>query len=162
MTAFSDYLESGLLHHLFRNGSFPKPTNIAIALCSGVPRESNTGSSQYAKGGTLPEIPSGTPSGASTGYARYDLGNPSSNGDSSWSYFIADHNAGSGLIKNTNTVLFPTALTDWGWISGIAIVDSGQYGVGNMLMYAQLNNPRIIYQGDSVKFDLSTLQIKLQ
>lgn len=65
------------------------------------------------------------------------------------------------LLK-IQTQYYLTALTDWGWISGIAIVDSGQYGVGNMLMYAQLNNPRIIYQGDSVKFDLSTLQIKLQ
>ena len=43
------------------------------------------------------------------------------------------------------TILFDTALQDWGWVSGIAIVDSGEYGTGNMLMYAQLNNPRIIY-----------------
>ena len=70
MTAFSDYLESGLLHHVFRGQDFPKPANVAIALCSGVPRDSDTGVSQYANGGTLPEIPSGNSTGASTGYGR--------------------------------------------------------------------------------------------
>jgi hypothetical protein len=162
MTAFSDYLESGLLHHIFRGQSFPKPTNIAIALCSGVPSESSTAVSNYKNGGPLPELPSGNSSNQLTGYARYNLGNPASQGNSVWTYALDDHNAGSGLIKNTSTILFPTALTDWGWVSGIAIVDSGEYGTGNMLMYAQLNNPRIIYQGDSVKFDLSTLQIKFR
>ena len=51
------------------------------------------------------------------------------------------------------------ALVDWGGVSGIAIVDSGEYGTGNLLMWAQLENPRIIYTGDTVKFDSSTLQI---
>lgn len=162
MSAFSDYLESGLLHHVFRGQSFPKPANIAIALCSGVPVDSDTGVSNYANAGPLPELPSGDNNGQDTGYRRYDLGDPSLLGDDFWTYDISDHNVGSGLIKNTNTILFPTALTDWGWISGIAIVDSGEYGVGNMLMYSELSNPRVIYQGDSVKFDLSTLQIKFK
>lgn len=162
MTAFSDYLESGLLHHVFRKQTFPKPTNIAIALCSGVPVDSDTGYANYTYGGPLPELPSGDSEGNLTGYARKDLGDPSVLGDSVWSYNIDDHNAGSGLIKNSSTILFDTAMQDWGWVSGIAIVDSGEYGVGNMLLYAELANPRIIYQGDTVKFDLSTLQIKFK
>ncbi len=162
MTAFSDYLESGLLHHVFRGQDFPKPTNVAIALCSGVPRDSDTGVSNYANGGPLPELPSGDSNGNSTGYARKDLGDPSVAGDDTWTYDSDDHGAGSGLIKNTNTILFGTATQDWGWVSGIAIVDSGDYGTGNMLMYSELSNPRIIYQGDTVKFDLSTLQIKFK
>jgi len=160
MTALSDYLESGLLHHIFRGQDFPKPTNIAIALCSGVPRDSDTGVAIYGdRGGTLGEIPSGDSLGNETGYARYDLGNPATNGNEDWLYNLDDHNAGLGRIKNGSSFLFPTALQDWGWVSGVAIVDSGEYGTGNMLMYAQLNNPRIIYQGDTVKFDASTLQI---
>jgi hypothetical protein len=162
MTAFSDYLESGLLHHVFRGQDFPKPANVAIALCSGVPSDSDTAVSKYTYGGPLPELPSGDSDGNDTGYARYDLGDPSTAGDDFWTYAQADHDEGSGLIKNTNTILFNTALQDWGWVSGIAIVDSGDYGTGNMLMYAQLTNPRIIYQGDTVKFDLSTLQIKFK
>ena len=104
MTAFSDYLESGLLHHVFRGQDFPKPANVAIALCSGVPRDSDTGVSQYANGGTLPEIPSGNSTGASTGYGRKDLGDPSVLGNSVWTYDSDDHDAGSGLIKNTDTI----------------------------------------------------------
>ena len=79
-------------------------------------------------------------------------------------YNTDDHNAGSGIIKNASSFLFDegdgsAALVDWGWVSGIAVVDSGEYGTGNLLMYAQLENPRIIYTGDTVKFDSSTLQI---
>ncbi len=160
MTALSDYLESGLLHHVFRGDSFPKPSNIAIALCSGVPLDSNTGDAQALQGtGDLPEIPSGD-GVVDNGYRRYNLGDPSVNGNAEWLYDQADHDQGSGIIKNANTIVFDTALQDWGWISGVAVVDSGEWGTGNMLMYAELNNPRIIYQGDSVKFDLSTLKIK--
>ena len=158
MTALSDYLESGLLHHVFRGETFPKPANIAIALCSGVPTDSNNGTA-IPSGGTLEELPSGV-GDVDYGYRRYSLGDPSVDGDAAWLYDLDDHNAGSGLIKNDSTILFPTALQDWGWVSGVAIVDSGYWGTGNMLMYAQLNNPRIIYQGDTVKFDLATLKIK--
>lgn len=154
MTALSDYLESGLLHHVFRGQELPKFSGIAIALCSGVPSESDTGA-------TIPELPSGI-NGSGTGYSRYNLGKTTASGDYFWEYNIDDHNAGSGLIKNDVTLLFDTALLDWGWVSGIAVVDSGDYGVGNLLMYSELNNPRIIYQGDSVKFDSSTLQIKFK
>ncbi len=160
MTALSDYLESGLLHHVFRGETFPKPENIAIALCSGVPQDSDTANAQYESGGPFQEIPSGDQLDQDTGYRRVSAGDPANDGDDFWNYDIEDHNVGSGLIKNRSTVLFPTALQDWGWVSGVAIVDSGDYGTGNMLMYAQLNNPRIIYQGDTVKFDLSTLKIQ--
>ena len=159
MAALSDYLESGLLHHIFRGQSFAKPSNVAIALCSGVPLDSDTGS-------TIPEMSSGDGVNK-TGYARLNLGNPSTLGDTKWDYTTDDHAVGSGLIKNKSSFLFDegegtAALTDWGWVSGIAIVDSGEYGTGNLLMHATLDNPRIIYTGDTVKFDVSTLQISFQ
>lgn len=168
MAALSDYLESGLLHHIFRGQSFTKPNNIAVALCSGAPSDSDTGVSQYKNGGPLQELPSGDPvTGADTGYRRISLGNPSTDGNTKWSYDTDDHNVGSGLIKNAVQLLFDegegsAALTDWGWVSGIAIVDSGEYGTGNLLMHATLDNPRIIYTGDTVKFDTSTLQIRFK
>jgi len=125
MAALSDYLESGLLHHIFRGQSFSKPSNIAIALCSGVPTDSDTGS-------TIPEMSSGD-GVTKTGYARLDLGNPSTLGDIKWDYTTEDHAAGSGLIKNKSAFLFDegegtAALTDWGWVSGIAVVDSESTG----------------------------------
>jgi len=154
MTALSDYMESGLLHHVFRGQPFPKPANVSIALCSGVPVDSDTGS-------TIPELPTGI-DGNDTGYSRYNVGDPSQTGDAFWSYDIDDHIAGSGVIKNASTIVLGTALLDWGWVSGIAIVDSASHQSGQVLMYAELGKPRIIYQGDAPKFDITTLQIKFK
>jgi hypothetical protein len=151
-TALSDYLESGLLHHVFLGSEFPKPTNISIALCSGLPIDSDTGT-------TIPELPTGI-DGVNTGYSRVDLGDPSTEGDSSWIYSQQNGDFGSGVIKNSGSIVFEKALLDWGYVSGIAIVDNSTYGDGNLLMHSQLNNPRIIYKGDAVKFDVTNLQIK--
>ena len=166
MAALSDYLESGLLHHIFRGELFHRPSGIAIALCSGVPQDSYTGVNQY-EGGTLPEISSGD--GVTlTGYTRQFLGDPTAEptttvpGKDAWTYSSDDHAQGSGLIKNAGNIVFDTALVDWGIVSGIAVVDSGEYGVGNLLMHATLDNPRSIYKGDSVKFDMSSLQISFK
>jgi len=159
MTSLSDYLESGLLHHLFRGESFSKPTNISIALCAGVPKDSDTGS-------TIPEVPT-VINGSGTGYARISLGSPASLGDAKWSYSSEDASVGSGIIRNASSFLFDegtgsAALIDWGWVSGIAITDHSTVGTGNLLMHAALENPRIIYTGDTVKFDTSTLQISFK
>ena len=108
MAALSDYLESGLLHHVFRGGTFPKPEGIALALCSGVPHEYDTGKNQYT-GGTLQELPSGDGL-IDTGYRRYNLGKPSDDGDGHWIFDdIGDENTGSGLIKNRDQIQFGNA-----------------------------------------------------
>lgn len=151
MAALSDYLESGLLHHLFLGTSFPKPTNISIALCSGVPKDSDTGS-------TIPEVPTGINSNL-TGYSRIDLGDPLEDGNTNWLYSLANNAAGSGVISNKVNFVFDKALVDWGWVSGIAITDSPDHQDGNLLMHAQLDNPRIVYMGDTPKFDADLLEI---
>jgi len=156
MAALSDYLESGLLHHVFRGQSFPKPANICVALTSGVPLDSHTGS-------TIPEMASGLADGiTSTNYSRVELGNPAEQGNAQWSYSTEDHAAGSGIIRNMGQIVFATALTDWGWVSGIAITDHATVGSGNLLMHAELTNPRLIYTGDNVKFDIETLEISFK
>lgn len=227
MAALSDYLESGILTQVFLSGVFAKPTNVSIALTSGVPKSNQSGSN-------IPELPSGTSEG-STGYARVSLGNPtdgttwndvgvdqssrfkvyqdktnpdisgyfyplylvqsvangvSSNGastartfedhpgitlyspnagdnvyqsgqlaDPGTSYTLYD---GNGFIKNKTNITFNTALTDWGYISGVAIVDSSTHGSGNLLMYSQLSNPRQIFIGDNIKFDINSLEISVK
>jgi len=157
MAALSDYLESGLLNYVFRGSSFPMPENICIALTSGVPRDSDTGI-------TIPEL-----SGIGTNYVRISLGDPTelivddiTRGSQKWSYMADDNEAGSGIIRNSGQIIFNTALTDWGWVSGIAIVDHPTIGTGNLLMHAELDNPRIIYTGDNVKFDVGTLEISFK
>jgi hypothetical protein len=153
MPALSDYLESGLLHHIFRGASFAKPSEIAIALTTGVPLDSHTGA-------TLPEVPL-TINGSGTGYARISLGNPSVSGNTFWTYDVNDHNVGSGMIKNATSLLFNTALCDWGGISGVAVVTTSVHNSGNVLMHSTLNNPRFVYLGDALKFDINNLQLKL-
>jgi hypothetical protein len=69
---------------------------------------------------------------------------------------------GNGFIKNSVQFIFNTALTDWGWVSGIAIVDDSQYGSGNILMFSELSNPRYVYTGDNIRFDINSLEISLQ
>lgn len=170
MAALSDYLESGLLNHVFRGGTFDKPTTIAIALTSGVPLDSNTGKG-ILYGGTLPEIASGVDfnglptvgvDSSGTGYNRVTIGSPASQGDNKWSHTINDIATGSGFIRNSGNIIFNTALTDWGWVSGVAITDHGTVGSGNLLMHAQLSNPRVIFTGDNVKFDIGTLEISFK
>ena len=221
MAALSDYLESQLLNHIFRDSTFEKPSNISIALCSGVPLDSDDGS-------TLPELPSGI-NGLDTRYRRFSLTEPS---DSSWysvgvdsetayavlvdppvgsqsgyyyPLYLSESKAqqessngvansisfdefpsvslyapasqqqfgvstnpgyelyeGNGFIKNTNQIIFNPANTDWGWVSGIAILDSDVQGSGNMLMYSALTNPRYVYTGDNIKFDVRSLEICLK
>jgi hypothetical protein len=229
MAALSDYLESGLLSHIFRNTALTRPSTIAIALTSGVPIDSNNGS-------TIPELPSGVLNGGnfvSTNYSRINLGSPASSGDNTWNsvgvdnttaysvsgtkqngsmgYFyplyLSDSAAataggvgattvtvsfskefpsvnfyspqnlfqsgvnvksnytdyeGNGFIRNKNQLVFNTALTEWGWVSGIAILDSATIGSGNLLMYAPLSNPRYVYIGDNIRFDANSLEISLK
>jgi hypothetical protein len=231
MAALSDYLESALLNHIFRNSTFPKPSNISIALTSDPPLDSDTGA-------TLPELPSGVQKGSNfvtTNYRRLNLGAPAVSGSIIWSdvgvddtttfqvlgtsssgdsvgisgYFyplyLNENSAsqqdslgvtfeyrfvefpgvlffaprdlvesgvsnnpsfteydGNGFIKNSTQFVFDTALEDWGWISGVAIVDNAGYKQGNILMYSKLSNPRYVYTGDNIKFDLNSLEISLQ
>lgn len=233
MAALSDYLESGLLSHIFRDTAFPRPSTIAIALTSGVPIDSDTGL-------TIPELPSGTRSGFNfvpTNYNRIVLGPPATSGDKTWSSVGVDTSTaysvsgtrhdnipgyfyplyltpsaanssstagggtgsnlsitfkefpsvlffapaggnifqsgvsaqssyqsyeGNGFIRNKNQLVFNTAITEWGWVSGIAILDHECIGSGNLLMYAKLNNPRYVYLGDNIRFDANSLEISLK
>lgn len=231
MAALSDYLESGLLNHLFRSANLPKPSAIAVALTSEVPKDSDNGES-------LPELPSGVSRGeifVDTNYRRLNLGNPVNSGDLFWEdvgvddstvfhvygtsdsgitaglsgYFyplyldesVAASNSetltasgfmfeefpsitfyapidivesgkaenpgfteyeGNGFIKNSRQLVFNTALTDWGWVSGVAILDNSEYGSGNVLMFSELSNPRYVYAGDNIRFDINSLEISLQ
>jgi hypothetical protein len=235
MAALSDYLESGILKHIFFGETFTSPTNISIGLTSSVPIDTDTGA-------TIRELPSGAFKGSNfvdTGYRRISLG-ASSDGNDKWNqvgidsttafqvysyesgvglppnsgyfyplylslskaisestagtpsataltfegtfpgvtfygpdgvYVSGDYSStdpgytvydGNGFIKNKNQLAFPTANTDWGYISGIVITDSEFVGSGNLLMYAELQNPRNIFTGDSIKFDTNSLEISLK
>jgi hypothetical protein len=230
MAAISDYLEQGLLNHLFKQSTFVKPTNISIALTGDVAKDNHTGSDA-----SFPELPktAGTGSAAvNTGYARINLGDPADANDLNWRDVGVDNNTeyyvyseevsnsgyfyplylrqssaaalsssstgvaytfpqtfpnvtlygpdgstsagvttppvrgtlyeGNGFIKNKKELLFPTALTEWGWISGVAILDDKDAGEGNLLMYAKLKNPRYVYIGDKIKIEPDSFEISVK
>jgi hypothetical protein len=69
---------------------------------------------------------------------------------------------GNGFIKNNVNLAFNEADTDWGDVSGIAILDSSVYGQGNVLMHSALSSPRTIRQADSVRFNIRSLEISLK
>lgn len=223
MSALSDYLESGLLHHVFANQPFPMPSSVALALLSNPAKDNDSGTS-------ISEVPSGIGSNI-TGYSRVNITNLSDawkfassadnvsfavsgtrsnagtgsgiNGNfypvylsqttaggitaesitfaefpGTMFYFASGNNNvyGSGASIGTNTnyntyptpnrylvnkyqIIFPTALNDWGFVSGVAILDNANYRSGNLLMYSTLTNPRLVYAGDNIRFDSESLQI---
>ena len=154
MAALSDYLESGISRYLFAGQSFPVPANISIALTTDVPQDNQNGSS-------IPEVPQTVEvSGETlnTGYARINYSTPASDGNTKWNFV----EGGSGITRNASQIVFNTALQDWGLVSGIAILDSSVHGSGNLLLHAELEKPREVCVGDSIKFDTNTLEIFLK
>ena len=66
---------------------------------------------------------------------------------------------GHGFVKNKKQIFFSPALSDWGWVSGVAVFDAKTDG--NMLFYSALKNPRQIFTSDTLKFDLKSIEISL-
>lgn len=152
MSAMSDYLESGVNNYLFRGSSFSPPTNISIALTSGVPQSSDTGA-------TIPEFPTHVEVSGEmvpTGYNRVNYATPSQNGATKF-----NHVYGSGLVRNNEQIVFSTILRDLGPCSGIAVLDSPHVGSGNLLLYSELTHARELFEGDSPKFDANKFEIEL-
>ena len=132
MANLSDYLEAELIKHVFRTGTFTKPSTIYIALCTTAPTDASTGS-------TIVE-----PSGGS--YARIQVG-PA---DGSWSAPGA-----GGLTDNVGVIQFATATGSWGTVTHVAVCDA--VTGGNVLFHGVLASSRTINVGDSFKFNAGEL-----
>ena len=146
--AMSDYLELTLINHIFRGTAFSEPSDIFIALCSGVPVDANTGASTVGGSqgfaATIPDLMPHASGGTAGGYTRIATGRTSSDWD-------APTSAG-GDTENTNTITFAAAESDWGHVSGIALCDN-KWG-GNVLMYGALDTFRVVNSGDVFKFKI--------
>lgn len=141
---FSDFLESGILDHIFRTSSFSKPSTVAVALTGEIPVDGDDGAS-------IDELSGGS-------YARVDLGAPA---DADWNAPTLNGPGGSGHIDNTAAVSFPQATADWGYASGIALLDNASAGAGNLLMYGPLDTPRDIKNNDTFEIPIGSLDIYL-
>jgi hypothetical protein len=61
---------------------------------------------------------------------------------------IAFDAAASGATANAGDVTFPTATGSWGTITHWAVVDSGTYGGGNIILYGAFNASKTIGTDD--------------
>ncbi len=149
--AMSDYLESTLINYIFRGQSFTQPANIYIALCSGVPVDAHTAASHQAgpNPGGIPELMPPGSGGSAGAYVRMAV--PS--GVDKWDAPTAT----GGDTENTNAITFPTATSNWGHISGVALCDDKWDG--NVLMFGALDVVRVVNSGDVFKFDAGAIDI---
>jgi hypothetical protein len=135
MSAMSDYLENNLILHIFRTGSWTKPTVLAVALFTAAPSDSG--------GGT--EVSGGS-------YARVDR--PPL--DANW----AAPAAGNGLTDNVAAITFPTPTANWGVVTHFAIFDA--LTVGNLLFWGALTTPKTINNGDPApSFAIGAIDVTL-
>lgn len=120
MAQMSDYLENAIVKHLFRTGSYTKPTELNIALYTAAPSD--------AGGGT--EV------GGGKGYARVNL--PPL--DANW----AATSGIDGHTDNLSAITFGAPTADWGTITHVGIFDES----GNLLLWGALTTPKTVNNGD--------------
>lgn len=99
MGSFSDYLEDGLLNHMFGKGSYVPPT-IYVGLSTADPGDSGAGLNE----------PNGN------GYARVGTT------EADWNC------ATSGLLDNASMILLGPATGNWGTVTHFALFDAATGG----------------------------------
>lgn len=133
MSSMSDYLEGELIKHIFRTGSFTKPTVLGVALFTAAPSDSG--------GGT--EVTGGS-------YARVDTPPLDANWDAPA--------AGDGHTSNSGIITFPAPTANWGTITHIGIFDATV--AGNLLFHGALTTSKTVNNGDPAPtFQIGDLDI---
>ena len=121
MANMSDFLEVELRKHIFRTGSYTKPTVLAVALYTVTPSDSG--------GGT--EVTGGS-------YARVQR-DPL---DANWTAASAT----DGLTDNAAALTFPTPTANWGTVVAFGIFDATSGG--NLLIWGPITPNKTINNGD--------------
>jgi len=121
MSQMSNYLEVELRKHLFRTGSFTKPTELHVGLFTASPTDADTGT----------EVTGGS-------YARVQR-DPL---DANWT----GASATDGLTDNAAALTFPAPTANWGVITHFGIYDAAT--VGNLLIWGALTTPKTVNNGD--------------
>jgi len=130
--AFSDAMEGQIIDVFLRNASRTLGgATQYIALVTSAVTEGQTGA-------TITEVAN------SGGYARQAV------------TFSA---ASGGATSNSGAVTFTASGSNWGTVVGIAIVDSGTYGAGGMLMFDNSMTDVTINDGDSLTFAIGDIDV---
>jgi hypothetical protein len=134
MAAMSDYLEVEIRKHIFRTGSFTKPSALYVALYTAAPSDSG--------GGT--EVSGGS-------YARVQR-DPL---DANWT----GASSTDGLTDNAAAITFPTATGSWGTVTHVGILDASSGG--NLLFHGALTASKTVASGDTFSFAIGALDVTL-
>ena len=131
--AKTNYLEDQIINHIFRTGTFTKPTNLYVALYTSATADDGTGT----------EVTGGS-------YARAQL-DPL---DANWTAT----SAGDGQTDNASAITFPTPSANWGTITHFAIMDASSGG--NMLYHGSLTASKTVNNGDPApSFPIGSLTV---
>lgn len=124
MSQASNFLETSLFNHVFRNTAYTPAATLYLALFT------STATSAELEAGTLTnEVTGGS-------YARQTV-----------TFGAPTNGAGS----NSSTVTFPTASAGWGTIRFVAVMDASS--TGNVLWYAQLTSDVTINTSNTFQFN---------
>lgn len=121
MSQMSDYLEVELRKHIFRTGSFTKPSALYVSLHTANPADDASGT----------EVSGGS-------YARVQR-DPL---DANWT----GASATNGLTDNAADITFPAPTANWGSITHFGIWDASSGG--NLLVYGALTQAKTVNNGD--------------
>lgn len=137
MSKMSDYLEVELRKHIFRTGSFTKPSELHISLHTADPTDDASGA----------EVSGGA-------YARVQL-DPA---DANWTAASAT----DGVTDNASAITFPAPSgANWGVITHFGIWDAASGG--NLLIHGQLTTPKTVNDGDAApSFAIGALDVTFQ
>lgn len=131
----SDYLENKIIDHVLGKTSFAMPANVYIALLLGAPGEANS-----AEG--IQEVAN-----------LYDYARIQTSG-SDWAA------ASGGSTSNAQIITGAQANGgSFGIITHFAIMTSGVYGEGFMLLWGTITTPKEIADGDTPRFAAGTLVV---
>lgn len=133
----SNYLANKVINLLLGGTAYSVPSSLWVALWDSSDGELTDSST----GGSAGEI-------SGNGYARVEI----SNDTTTWG-----SDTTNGVRTNAISVTFPTATGAWGSTSvdQVAILDASS--AGNILFWADLNVPKVVTSGDSLKFDSGDL-----
>lgn len=134
MTALTNYTENNLINHIFRTGTFAKPTTLYVGLITTL---------TDGEAGTVTEVAGGA-------YARVAR-NPL---DTNWNASTT-----TGTTANTATIQFPEATADWGTVTSLGIWDAATGG--NLLIYSALTVARTITNGTTPSFGAGALTFQI-
>lgn len=134
-TAFSDWLEQGLLGHTLLGSSLTAPSSLWLSLATSVTSD----------GGSVTEVTT------NIGYSRQLLTGKLS----------APTSGPNWSCVTSETITWSAATSAWGTVSYCTVVDTATIGAGNVWYWGAVDTPRAVATGDVIQFSAGGFYIRL-